>query len=92
MSLVWKVKKLEAQLEIAKRGLWHYSKYLSWGSIKDYSRVIFNIYENRQFGHITEADEIAKEALKQIHAIDNLPMNIIAGHKEVLAIKKWAAG
>ncbi len=74
MSLLLCVRKLEAQLEIAKRALWHYSKYLSWSrhSSESEARNLFNIYENQHYGNITSADQIARSAIEQIHAIDQI--------------------
>jgi len=65
-SLIGKVRLLEAQLKIARRALWHYSKYLSWNSCSRGDRCHFNLEENKQGGNITEADQIAREAERQI--------------------------
>jgi len=70
-SLIGKVRLLEAQLRIARRALWHYSKYLSWNSCGWGDRCHFNLEENNQGGNITEADQIAKEAERQIAELEN---------------------
>lgn len=72
MSLLLRVRRLEAQLEVAKRALWHYSKATSWYSCI-YLRDHFQIYENQHYGEVVSGEQIAKNALDQIYDLEQLP-------------------
>ena len=71
-SLIGRVRKLEAQLKIAQRALWHYSKYLGWYSCRENcTRCHFDLGENQQGGRVVEGDEIAREAVRQIYELES---------------------
>lgn len=69
MSLLSRVRRLQAQLEVAKRALWHYSKGTSWYSCKGESNH-FQVWENQQYGEVTTGPQIAQNALDQIQEIE----------------------